>query len=402
VTGVIGELLLARQPILDVDVEVVGYELLHREVEVPRPVPARSASAALVVDGLLTLGRRELTGGADAWVTVTADLLRSGVLLDLPTEGIHLGVPVGADPDTPLHRALAEHRAAGYRLWLDDVTVADPRLELLEAVDHARIDLGRTGPPMGGLALIGELTAHGCEVVASGVASYEELERARAVGAGMVQGLFWTRPRDLRALRPLQFAPGHLQLLDALSRQEVDLRAVEELIRSDITLTDRFLRLIRRVVGYRKVASIHDGLVLLGVRAVQRWVSLLTLGRLAEDAPIELVTLASARARSCELLEEMRGGDRRLEAFSVGMFSVLGDGGILSRATLDVLPVAGDVRAALEHGCGPLRPLLDVELATEDGSWQLAEDGGRAMGVDPGQLARASAQALSWSAAVCA
>lgn len=399
-TGVLGELLLARQPILDADVEVVGYQLLHRDIEVPRPVTPRSTTASLVVDGLLTLGRRELTGGADAWVTVPDELVRGGTLLDLPSDGIVLGLPGDTVPDAALRRALVEHADAGFRLCLDEVVVGDARLELLELVDHARVDLNTEGPT--GLPLIGELAARGSQVVAAGVASYDQLERTLAVGASLVQGLFWTRPRDVRALRPVQFAPGHLQLLDELSRHEVDLHAVEDLIRSDITLTDRFLRLIRRVVGYRKVASIHDGLVLLGVRAVQRWVSLLTLGRLAEEAPIELITLASARARSCELLEEMRGGDRRLEAFSLGMFSVLGDDGRLSAATLDVLPVSEDVREALEHGRGTLRPLLDVELAAEQAAWQDAEAGGRAIGVEPVQLAQAKATALTWSAAVCA
>ncbi|WP_052666475.1 EAL and HDOD domain-containing protein [Nitriliruptor alkaliphilus] len=400
-TGVLGELLLARQPILDVDVEVVGYQLLHRDVDVPRQPRAASASAALVVDGLLTLGRRDLTGGADAWITVTEELLRSGTLLDLPTDGIVLGLPAGAVPDEQLRTALHEHRTAGYRICLDDVAVGDPRIDVLDLTDHARVHVAPDGGPSL-LPLIGELAARGSNVVAAGVADYEQLERVRAVGAELVQGLFWTRPRDVRALRPLQFAPGHLQLLDALGQHEVDLRAVEELIRSDITLTDRFLRLIRRVAGYRKVASIHDGLVLLGVRAVQRWVSLLTLGRLAEDAPVELVTLASARARSCELLEEMRGGDRRLEAFTLGMFSVLGPEGRLSAETLDVLPVSDEVREALEHGRGALRPLLDVELATEQAAWQRAEDGGRAIGIEPTKLAQANVAALNWSAAVCA
>lgn len=394
-TGVLGELLLARQPILDVDVEVVGYQLLHREAE----PTAGGTSASLVVDGLLALGRSELTGGADAWIAVTDEMFRSGRLLDLPTEGIVLGVPAASTPDEALRRALAEHRAAGYRLCLEDVVVGDPRRELLDVVDHARVDVGEEGPASG-LALVGELSGRGLGVVATGVGSYERLERAVAVGAELVQGLFWTRPRDVRVLRPMQFAPGHLQLLEALSQEEVDLRAVEDLIRSDLTLTDRFLRLIRRVVGYRKVESIHDGLVLLGVRAVQRWVSLLALGRLAGEAPIELVTLASARARSCELLEQMRGGDRRLDAFTLGMFSVLGPDGILPSATLDVLPVTGDVREALEHGTGELRHLLDVELAAEQAAWSQAEESGRAIGLQPAEVARANAEALSWSAAV--
>jgi c-di-GMP-related signal transduction protein len=401
VTGVLGELLLARRPVLDEDVAVVAYEVVHRHVADVDVGHARPPSDELVVDSLLTVGRDELTGGADLWVSVPDELLRSGTLVDLPGDGITLVVPPGPAPDVALRRALAAHRSAGFGLLLDDVVVDDPRLDLLDLVDRARVVLP-TDARVAAFPLVGDLVAHGTAVVVDGLATYHHFGRAAALGATRFQGTFWSHPRDVRALRPLGFAPGHLQLLGALSHQEVDLRLVEGLIRSDITLTDRFLRLIRQVVGYRKVASIHDGLVLLGVRAVQRWVSLLALGRLAEQAPPELVTLASARARSCELLEELRGGERRLEAFSMGMFSVLGPRGLLASPVLDVLPVTADVRAALEEGSGPLRPLLEVELAAESASWEQAERTGRRIGVGSAEVARASSAALAWSAAVCA
>lgn len=401
-TGVLGELLLTRRPVLDVDLTVVGYEIVHREPSTSDHA-ARRAAASDVVDSLLAVGRDELTGGADLWLNVPDALWRSHALLGLPGEGIHLGVPAGSgsDADPKLGQALHAHREAGYGAFLDRIVPGDPRLELLASADHVRVVLPRDGE-VAMLELVADLAARGASVVVSGVRTQSTYERALALGASHFQGPFWIEAQQVQAVRPLRFAPGHLQLLSALSQHEVDLRVVEELIRRDITLTDRFLRLIRRVVGYRKVASIHDGLVLLGVRAVQRWVSLLTLGRLAESAPAELVTLASARARSCELLEEMRGGDRRLEAFSLGMFSVLGPAGLLPAEVLDALPVSGDVRAALEGNGGPLRPLLDVELATEEAEWRLAEETGRSIGVTLPELADANRAALRWSAAACA
>ncbi|MTV23930.1 HDOD domain-containing protein [Nitriliruptoraceae bacterium ZYF776] len=390
--GVLGELMVARQPLLDADVRVVGYQLEHRAHAAVDPVSA----ARVLVDGLLTLGRRELTGGADAWIEIPDPLLRSGVLLDLPGVGTVLTLAPGAEVDAELADGIVRHRVAGYRVALGRVVPDDPRAPLLDLVDHATVDLAATPD---GLALVRRFAAAGVDVLVTGVHAHDTVELAFAAGARLVQGTFWTRAREVRAVRPRALAPGHLDLLAALAADEVDLDEVEQLIRTDLTLTDRFLRLLRTTAGHRPITSIRDGLLVLGVRAVRRWVALLVVAGVDEDANPELVRLASSRARGCELLQELRGGDDLLGAFSVGMFSVLGDDGFLPPSVLETLPVDGDVRAALADGSGPLRPLLDTELAAERASWDRFEASGQDLGLSSGELAAAHVEALVWSAA---
>lgn len=399
----LGEVLVTRQPILDRDLLVVGYELRPRELTpggadaALDPAAASHGAARVLVDGVLALGLEELTGGDDAWVPVPAGLLVADGLLDLPRE--HLVLEVGSDPVPPdeLGAAIDRHREAGFRLVLADVGAEDPRAAAFGRVDACKVQVGPEWRAT--LPLVRSLVGAGHRVAVAGVEDPDAFDELVAAGVSFVQGFFFTRPRAVRGVRPLGLAPGHLALLRALAADEVDLAEVERLIRSDLTLSDRFLRLVRVTGGPRPVDSIHHGLVRLGVRAVQRWVSLLLLSATAREAPAELVAVASARARACELLEEVRGGTRRLEAFCLGMFSVLGPDGLLDEDTLAALPVEGDVERALRTGEGPLRGLLDLQLASEQADWAGLARQGERLGLQPREVARASAEALSWSVA---
>jgi len=401
--NLLGEVLVSRQPILDRQLEVIGYELLYREAESDDDDGGVDGDARgvarVLVDGVLAMGLEELTGGEDAWVEVPAELITEGALLDVPTDGLVLCVAGGKDDPALLRDALLHHRSAGFRLGLVGVTPDDPRRALLDVVDVVKVD-ARAGGWREVVPFVRELAVAGHRVAVTGVEDPDGFEVLTFAGAQLVQGFFFTRPRAVRGVRPLGLAPGHLALLRALAAEEVDLAEVEELIRTDLTLSDRFLRLVRAACGWREVESIHHGLVLLGVRAVQRWVALLLLSATDREAPRELVAVASTRARGCELLEELRGGGRRLEAFVVGMFSVLGPDGLLDARTLAALPVDGDVRRALETGEGPLRELLELQLAGERAEWERLVTGGRKLGLAPRQLARAHADALTWSASV--
>ena len=399
------EVLIARQPILTAGFGVLGYELLYRDsdgdgLSAEITDDGDRATASVVIDGLLGLGLLELTGGDDAWVNVPPGLLVDDTILDVPPEGLVIELLGGPVDHDELHAALVRHRAAGFRIALSEVVSADdPRLKLADLIDVIKVDVPGAGVEEG-LRLVRQLAREGRMVLAEKVEDPAIFERAAQAGAKLFQGFFFTRPLSVRGMRPLGIESGHLQLLRELARDEVDLRQVELLIRGDVTVSDRFLRLVRSRSRGIEVESIHHGLVMLGVVAVQRWVNLVVMSATVRDAPSELVAVASARARGCELLERARGGNRMLEAFSLGMFSILGPDGILDSTTMDGLPVSPGVRAALEYGEGPFRPLLEVMLAAEQADWGLLDLYSERLGVEAGQVAAAHAEALSWSIGV--
>lgn len=403
--GLLGEVLIARQPILDTSLAVVAYELLHRDIADRAPAdPAASAraTASVLIDGVLGLRASLVADDEDAHVNVPIDAFELGTLLDLPPEGLVLELPPVADEVAPSRQALRLHREAGFRVLLDNVVPGDPRLELVDSVDLVKVDLVGSGRSPG-LDLIRELRSAHVTVVAGRVESPALFDRTIAAGASLVQGFFFTRPRTVRAIRPIGLSPTHLGLLQACAAEPFDLDEVEALIRQDMTLADRFLRLVRQPgMRWRNVESIRDGLLLLGDRAVRRWVRLLVLSLSVRDSHPEVAILSAVRARHCEALQEAIGAPRSLEAFTVGMFSGLGQDGILPAEVRAELPISENVDAALAGTPGPLRSLLDIALAAEQADWGAVVSRGVALGLSPAELARIQVDALAWARRITA
>jgi len=396
----LGEVLIARQPILDRDLAVAGHELLYRAASGEGPEHPEDdirATASILIDGVIGFGRELLADSEMAFVNVPVALLSDGLLLGLPPEGLVLEL-LGELHDGPeLRRAISAHRSAGFKVALDGVVPGDLRLSLLDGIDLVKVDVLAAGAEQA-LPLIRQLTRDGVQVVAEKVEDPSDFGRVVNAGASYVQGFFFTRPRAVRSVRPTGLSTSHFELLRALSKREVDLDELESLIRSDLTLADRFLSMITRIAPrWGELTSVRQGLLILGSQALHRWVSLLILSAVVRDEHPEVLYLASVRGRYCEALEQRSGSGRALEAFSAGMFSILGPDAVLSPEAAAQLPVGGEVREALVGEDNYFRGLLDIQVAAEQADWPRLVQLGTALGFSNSELAAAHVDALSWA-----
>src|SRR5919198_3616561 len=133
------EVLFARQPILDLEGRLAGYELLYRGEGYESPHAATSRVAA---SALSDLGLRAATGGAPAFLNVTTEFLIAMDPLPFGPEGVVLEIAADRVPDTPLIERLGRLRQHGYMLALDGYAgqpSAEPLLDLPQlAKVHAR------------------------------------------------------------------------------------------------------------------------------------------------------------------------------------------------------------------------------------------------------------------------
>lgn len=394
-------LMVARQAILDAKRRTVGYELLYRPLGGPSTVPfdGDAASASVLIDGVFGFGLDRLTGGRPAFVNVGESMLTSGDLFEMGEHNLVIEVLEDV-PDTPAVRdAVRRLRARGYRVALDDVIADDPRWAMLEMVDLVKIDLFGT-TPRERAQLSAETRRAGVELLFEKVETQADADEAERAGAHLLQGYFFAKPQIIQGegVRPLD-GP-RMQLLAELNKRELDLAAVEELIRRDLYLTDRFLRLVNAAsFGWRRrIDTLRHAIVLLGAESVRRWLSLIVLAAAATGKPNELLVLGATRARFCERLGELTGFPRGLDLFSVGMFSVLD--AVLGKPiaeAVDGLPLPDDVLAALRGEDNEVRRRLDVAVALERWEETRVRELVTPLGTDLPTVASAYADAIEWS-----
>ena len=313
---------VARQPIFDRRKRVYGYELLFRsglENACP-PVDGTDASRHVLHVAWLDLGLPTLIGQKLAFVNFTQDLLVSGYIATLPAESIVVELLENIEPSDEVVRACQVAKQNGYVLALDDF-IYRPELEPLMALaDFVKIGFGECDPAEQ-CAHIRRVGQPAPKLLAEKVETLEDYAQAVALGFDYFQGYFFQRPQIVTARALTGARLTYLKLIQAVSRPELDIEAVERIIASDLSITYRFMKYLGSAAfGWRApIKSIHQALVPLGHHQTRQWISLIALSEVAGDKPPELLVTAAVRAKFCdELGGEIGMVGRQADLFLIG------------------------------------------------------------------------------------
>ena len=166
-----------------------------------------------------------------------------------------------------------------------------------------------------------------------------------------------------------------MRMMAVLQDPDCELDDLERAISDDLGLSVRLLRWINSAYFLlpRKVSSVREALMLLGVRNVRSWALLMTLAGI-EDQPSELIRTAMTRAKMCELVAQALDRPDTDAHFTVGLFSVVD--AFMNTSMQDVLselPLSAEVSDALLGRSGHLGEVLDWVLAYERGALRVPD-----------------------------
>lgn len=318
---------IARQPILDRQRKLYGYELLYRS-DLSRNqfdgTEASSATKQVISTTLLSIGLENVLCGKKAFLNFDHSLLSDGLHLSLPRQSTVIEILETVDPTADLLALCQSIREQGYTIALDDF-VSSPQFEPLTHLAHLiKVDLRITSKDEQE-RLLRRYQPRGIAMLAEKVENYEEFEWARTAGYDYFQGYFFARPSVIRSQQMPASKLNCLRLLSEMQRADMDFNRVEELISGDVALAYKLLRYVNSALFARhgEIRSIGHALTIVGSDNLRHWVVLATLPMLATDKPGELITLSVVRARFCERLVQLAGITLRNEAFLMGMFSLL-------------------------------------------------------------------------------
>jgi c-di-GMP-related signal transduction protein len=392
---------IAKQPIVDAAKTPFGYELLFRSGNVDSydHTDGNDASLRVMANTLNLIGCDNCVGDRKIFINITRRLLLQEDYMVMPAETTVLELLEDVVPDRKVVSACAHLKRCGYQLALDDFTYTPAHEPLLDLADFVKIDF-RLSDPDTRRQLAERLMLRNVKLLAEKVETQEEFEQAAELGFVYFQGFFMFKPKLVAGHELSAQQQNYVELLRLANEPELRYGKIEEVIRREPALSVKLLRYLNSAkLGLpHRIRSIERSLILLGETVVRKWISLAVLGTINADEPNEMVPICLARARFCELMAcEVTGGDRQIDMFMLGLLS--GIEAILNHPLGEILiqlPIARDIKTALQGGATPLGELLALLHQLERADWVDASRCIAKIGANPDQVAERWCKAMRW------
>lgn len=271
-------LTLARQPIVDADENIFGYEFFYRNEEGACDIDdARHATSAVLVNLLNQIGTAASFGNAKAFINTDGPLFLTDIIRNLPKDKFVFELSSTMKHNSQIHEAIRYYHSLGYRFALDNASFHPDYIEsfapLFEYMDFAKFDVNQTDieqlnllpNPFGKMKLI-----------AQRIEFYELLEAYKRVKFDYFQGFY--------------FAKSHLITHTRVDPRNVDVLSLFSLLQSDASLDEIYtsfkrhdalsLQLIQFLASTQPqyvegASSIKEMIERMGKNALMQWLLLI-------------------------------------------------------------------------------------------------------------------------------
>ncbi|MCB1861618.1 MAG: HDOD domain-containing protein, partial [Gammaproteobacteria bacterium] len=275
------------------------------------------------------------------------------LLMDMPEfpfgkERLVLEILEDIEIDDEFVQSISLLAAKGYTLALDDFEFEEKWLPLIPHIAILKVEV----PTLNWASLaqqIEKVHRNGLLLLAEKVETEQEYRQLHELGFDLFQGYYFSRPHVVSGKRLSENQLITLKLLAKLNDPKTTPKELENLIVQDPGLVYKILRYLNSAALAipRKVDSIQQAIIYLGLQRLRGWASLIAISRV-EDQPEELFTIALVRAHMCaKLAATVKQGESE-GAFTVGLLSVLDL--LMGRPIAKVLervPISSSVKLAL-------------------------------------------------------
>jgi EAL and modified HD-GYP domain-containing signal transduction protein len=388
---------VGRQPIYDDSGQVVAFELLFREgggaLSASRSDSA--ATAQVIINTFGEFGLEDIVGPRTCFVNLTRDFIVGTLPLPFGPERVIVEVLETVDVDDEVLAGVQRLAGDGYAIALDDYVHGSSAARLLEYATVVKLDL--LGTSTEDLWAIAGTCLQYPRITLLGerLETPEDIELARTLGCHLFQGYALGRPtvRSAAALTPARMR--QLELLTMLAHGDVDISEIAGRVGADPALSLRLLRVSNSAGSglARQVSSVHEAVMLLGLRRIRDWVSVMLIGDVTGTTDEARLATTVAHARMCQEVAE-QGGVAGPAAFTAGLLRGIADLlGTPVRDLLSGLPVSAELTAALVNGDGRLGQVLQAVAAYERADLAAA----LGVGLAPEAFSQAYLSATGWS-----
>jgi EAL and modified HD-GYP domain-containing signal transduction protein len=369
----VNDFYLGRQPIMNRDQALYGYELLFRSAPSgPAIIESDLSATAAVIAHVAQLGLERVIANSPGFVIVDAAVLMSDIFVFLPREQVVLEIVGGTIASAPVLERMAELAGHGFKFALDAACAeSDDCKGMLPLIDYVTMDARETAT--GTVQRIASrFKPEKKLLLAKKVETREQFQTALDAGFDYFQGYYFAKPIVIsgRKLSPARLSV--VQLM-TLVMSDVDNIEIERAVKLDVPLALNLLRLVNTpAVGLRhRIDSLSQAVMILGRRQLQRWLQIMLYAETARQGQsmTPLLMLATTRGRLLELLaKRVRPSQRNVAdiAFTVGIMSLMDTlFGMPMEEIMLQIPVSDEVSEALLHRSGFFGDLLRLAECIE-------------------------------------
>ena len=259
---------MARQPIFDRQEKVFGYELLYRNSKENwcDITDGNLATSELIINSFIEFGIENITQGKYAFINLTRDYVTGEISLPMDPDKVIVEVLEDIDAHPECISGIKELAQNGFIVALDDYVVTDKNKGLLPYAKIIKVDImGVSKEEL--VAQLETLKGFSAKLLAEKVETREEFEHCLELGFDYFQGYFFSKPVIIegKQLKPNQLAL--LEILTKIQSPECELSELDEIIRKDIGMSYKVLKLINSSFYSmpKKIDSIRHAVSIMGL-----------------------------------------------------------------------------------------------------------------------------------------
>jgi c-di-GMP-related signal transduction protein len=393
---------VARQPILDIEQQVVAYELLFRDGQSNSfpDIDPNQATSNILTNNHLALGLEQLTGNLPAYINFHADALIYHFPSSLNPNNVVLEILEDVPITNELLLACKSLHEKGYKLALDDFDF-DVKWEVFyPIVDIIKIDVLEFSI-LEISKLIRKLSGLDITLLAEKVETLQQFEKLKMLGFTLFQGYFFAKPEMVKQRKITTSKQNILELISHASQIDLDIKRISDIFAIDPGLTYKLLRFINSPTygSSQEITSLKHALAYIGQVELKKFIALLAMSDLNSDKNPEILRLSLARAKFCEKIALCRfESENPPKAFLTGILSLID--GILDNEleqVLGVLPIHKEIKSALRNEKCDLGNYLLLVKNIEKGLWKEGDVIADIIGLDSEICFDAYSKSLSWA-----
>ncbi|WBW99127.1 EAL and HDOD domain-containing protein [Oceanirhabdus sp. W0125-5] len=393
---------VARQPIFDKKQKVVSYEMLFRsnKVNCYNGIDGNEATCDVISNTFVSIGIEKLTGGKKAFINFTEELLLNEIPTMLPKEYLVIEILETVEPSKEMLNVCRKLKGLGYTIALDDFVFKPKFQSLLEIVDIIKVDFIQTK----GLArkrIVEMLSKYNIKFLAEKVETIADFNEAYNYGYSYFQGYFFSKPEIISEHDIPINNYTNIKVLQMIHNNDFSLKVMEDIIKRDISISYKLLRLINSsYYGFKsEIHSIKQAIIILGLDEIKKWISLIMIKKTCSVKYSELLTRTIVRARLGELIAPFTNLNDLLQ--DVFLMELLSDLNVILNKPmgeiLEDLAINQEIKKALNGENNDLGILHELLMSYQEGNWPKFEIFSQALDISGIDISELYIEALTWT-----